>query len=180
MWEFCCPWFENFWKNCDISLDIPYGLASVSDPSSASSGRCGPVSGSLPSESTRMIGPWTQHAGVAARLGSDPLLLPSSSFLCFFYKGRDFFLGAHIPGHHVVISPRVDKKLDSTDRYSSCPDHVGRPRRRSVEDERFTPSRLASQKNMSGYCHFLTEESEVHSQRFCYFFSEYVCLRGLV
>ena len=148
MWEFCCPWFENFWENCDIPLDIACGLASVSDLSSASSGRFCPVSGSLTPGPTRTIGPWTWHAGGAARLGSDPP--PFFFFFFFFYKGRNFFLCAHIAGHHVAISPWVDKILHSTDWYLSRPDHVGR----SVEDERFTPSRLASQKKMCGYCHF--------------------------
>ena len=66
------PGFGFFFENCDIPLDIACGLASVSDLSSASSGRFGPVLGSLTSGPTQTIGPWTQHAGVAARLGSDP------------------------------------------------------------------------------------------------------------
>ena len=65
------PGLGFFFENCDIPLDIACGLASVSDLSSASSGRFGPVLGSLTSGPTQTIGPWTQHAGVAARLGSD-------------------------------------------------------------------------------------------------------------
>ena len=66
------PGLSFFWKlrYSFIPLDIACGFAFVSDLSSASSGRFGPVLGSLTSGPTQTIGPWTQHAGVAARLGS--------------------------------------------------------------------------------------------------------------